>query len=450
MKMKNKKEKLIEQMKKYRKDGGFIKFVREQLNAEPTDQQLKVMKDMEEKRRITVKAGHGVGKTTLAAWFLIWFLVVHPFSRIPATSNKEDQVKERLWPEVKTWLRGTPWNEFVIVNKTRIHIKGYPEDWFAKIEAASDPDNLAGYHAKYLLYIVDEASGLGNEFAAVINGAITEENAKLFMIGNPTKRSGYFYDSHTKNTGQWASHTMSARNSPLVSEEWVQEMEGEWGKDSDIVRVRVDGKFPKSESDSYISTTLIENAFDYVIDSPAGKKVLGVDVARFGDDESVLIGREGKKMIQFDTYKKFATTELTGAVINAIQTYNYDEVNIDIGAMGPGVVDQVREKLKNIATNCKVNEINFGGKGDDHNHDMTAKLWGNIRDKLKENIDLQKDEKLKEQLTNRKYSFDSSGRLKMESKKHMKARGIESPDRADALVLAYWDGKDRKPLTWGR
>ncbi|MCK8827722.1 hypothetical protein MWH25_08190 [Natroniella acetigena] len=435
-------------MKEYREPRGFIKFVKEQLGANPTKQQEKVMEDMQKERKITVKAGHGVGKTALAAWFLIWFIVTHPFARIPCTSNKEDQIKERLWPEVKKWVRGSPWDDYIIHNKTRIHIKGYPEDWFAKIETASDPDNLAGYHAKYLLYIVDEASGLGKEFAQVIQGAITTEGAKVFMIGNPTKRSGYFYDSHTKNVDKWANHTLSCRNSPLVSEEYIKDMEDEWGKDSDVVRVRVDGKFPKSESDSYISIELVEQAFEFELLEAIGPKVLGVDVARFGDDEIVFHGRQGRKDIERLTFTKKRTTNVTGRIIERIREVGYEKVNIDVGNMGAGVIDQLIEKVRELDLDVIVNEIGFGDSPPDeelkkHNKDMTAVMWRNFRDKLKEGIDLSHDEKVKEQLTNRKYEFDGSGRLKLESKKKMKARGLDSPDRADACVLAYYDGEGR-------
>lgn len=442
----NKFKQLINKIKDYRKPGGFIKFVTEQLGAKPTEQQLVVMEDMQAERKISVKAGHGVGKTALAAWFVIWFIVTHPFARIPCTSNKEDQIKERLWPEIKKWLRDTPWDDYVVVNKTRIHIKNYPEDWFAKIETASDPDNLAGYHARHLLYVVDEASGLGQEFAQVINGAITTENAKVFMIGNPTKRSGYFYDSHTKNSDSWATHTLSCRHSPLVSDTYVKDMEKEWGKDSDVVRVRVDGRFPKSESDSFIKTGLVEDAFAFEIEKPRGKKVLGVDVARYGDDEIVFVGRQGKKQIELETVKKKPTTDTTGRILNKIRDKGYRVVNIDVGNMGAGVVDQLREKVKKYGLRCKVQEIGFGDKGDDHNYNMTAVMWRNIRDLLKEGLDLIEDEKIKGQLTNRKYTFTSDGKLKMERKEHMKARGLDSPDRADALGLAFYEGKGRRSI----
>ena len=442
---------LVDKMKEYRQPGGLIKFAVEQLGFEPTDQQRKVMKSMEEERKISVKAGHGVGKTALAAIFVIWFLVTHPFSRIPCTSNKEDQVKERLWPEIKKWLRGTAWDQFVVHNKTRIHIKGYQEDWFAKIEAASDPDNLAGYHAKYLLYIVDEASGLGDEFAAVINGATTTENAKVFMIGNPTRRSGYFYDSHSKNNNKWATHTLSCRESLLVSDEYIQEMEDEWGKDSDVVRVRVDGKFPKSESDSYIGTDLVEAAFERDITTNASKKYLGVDVARFGDDEIVFAGRQGRKMLCLETYSKERTTNVTGRIIEKVRSDGYDVVNIDVGNMGAGVIDQLVEKKQALGLDIEVNEIGFGNKpeGEEeqkHNKDMTALMWRDLKKQLQKGADLIVDEKLKEQISNRKYTFDSNGRLKMESKKKMKKRGLESPDRADALVLAFHEPKNQKIL----
>ena len=437
---------LIEKIKKYRKKGGFIKFVIEQLKANPTEQQLEVMQDMEKERKISVKAGHGVGKTALAAWFVIWFIVTHPFARIPCTSNKEDQIKERLWPEIKNWLRDTPWDKYVIVNKTRIHIKGFPEDWFAKIETASDPENLAGYHAKYLLYIVDEASGLGQEFAQVINGAITTDNAKVFMIGNPTKRSGYFYDSHTKNSDSWATHTLSSRHSRLVSDKYVQDMEAEWGKDSDVVRVRVDGLFPKSEADSFIKTEMVEEAFDYVINNPEGKKELGVDVARYGDDEIVFIGRQGRKQIEKETVKKKPTTDTTGRILNKVRDTGYRVVKIDVGNMGAGVIDQLREKIKKYGLRCKVIEIGFGDKGDDYNYDKTAQMWRNVRDLLQDGLDLIEDKKTKSQLTNRKYQFTSDGKLKMESKKQMKSRGLESPDRADALALAFYEGEGRRSI----
>lgn len=441
-----KKGKVVKKWLKYRGPGGFCKFVKEQLNVDPTQKQNKIISDIESNRRVAVKAGHGTGKTAIAAWSLIWFLVTRPFARIPCTSNKEDQIKERLWPEVTKWLRGSPLRKWITIQRTRINMKGYPEDWFAKIEAASDPENLAGYHAKYLLYIIDEAAGLEDEFAAVINGAVTTEGAKVFMIGNPTKRSGYFYDSFAKNSDRWATHTISGRNCPLVSDQWVKEMEEEWGKNSDVVRIRVDGKFPKSESDNYVSTELVEKSFNTVIRRTNGPKILGVDVARYGDDEIVFFGSQGRKQLEMETFQKQATTEVSGRIIHWVRQKGYQVVNVDVGNMGAGVIDEAREKAEKYNLNCRIFEIGFGQKPPNkqahmHHKDMTAFMWHNIKSMMKDEvgIDLIADEKLKEQLTNRKYSFDSSGRLKLESKEKMKERGVGSPDRADGCVLSYFN-----------
>ncbi len=445
-----------------------VLFAREVLGVEPESYQAEIMMDVAKYQMTSVKSGHGTGKTALAAWIILWFLATRPNPRIPCTAPTEHQLRDILWSEIAKWLYRSPMNGSFVWTNERVFFRSRPETWFAVARVASKGDALQGFHAEHLLFVLEEASGIRDALFEPVQGALTEENAKLLMIGNPTNLSGFFYDSHTKNAAAYCRHTLNAEGSARVSRSFIDRIAALYGVDSDPYRVRVLGVFPKAMPDSFISRELIEKGLTFSIEAekPSGVS-LGVDVARYGDDESVIqpvLCYDGAyyKQVRPVVSQKNDTMQLCGMVLESVTRCNRrypgltPDVFVDIGGLGAGVYDRLKElREQRSELRFEVYGINFGGRGGKLREDdpiafanRTGLLWGRIRALLQAGrLDLQQDSRLLTQLTNRKYKLDSDGRIVLERKEEMKSRGIPSPDRADALSLALIQPKRSPKIT---
>ena len=177
-----------------------VEFVEDIIKATPDEQQAKILQSVAKNQLTSVRSGHGVGKSTVEAWVVIWFMVTRPFPKIPCTAPTQHQLFDILWAEVSKWLRNNKaLSEELVWTKEKVYMKGYPEEWFAVARTASKPDALQGFHAEDVLYIIDEASGVDDSIFEPILGALSTPGARLLMCGNPTQLSGFFYESHNKN-----------------------------------------------------------------------------------------------------------------------------------------------------------------------------------------------------------------------------------------------------------
>ena len=435
-------------------------FVEDIIGAKPTWQQEKLLKAVAGNNALSVKSGHSVGKTAVEAWVVLWFLVLHPYSRIPCTAPTGHQLDDVLWPEIKYWLDKSQIKNKLEWTKTRLSMKGFKDTWFAAPVSTSQPDNLQGFHGQHILFVVDEASGIEQKTMEVIEGALTNEGAKLLMMGNPTQITGSFYNSFHRDRELYKNFTFNSEDSPLVSPEYPQRQAKKYGKDSDVYRVRVKGQFPRGGKNTLINLDQLEDAAHNVVEK-SGKIVLGVDPARFGDDESVICYRWGYYVYPFRVFQGIDTTRLTGEVIlliKQIRAHKYKalvEVRVDETGIGAGVVDQLRLMEKKY--NFVVIPVLFGGAGNEDYSNLASLMWGTVKELLPE-LHLPEDDELNKQLTTRRYRIMPDGKIKIEEKDVMKKRGLKSPDKADALCLSLADvsapklGEQkvkRKPLTSG-
>lgn len=444
-------------IKRYRNNP--ILFVREVCKAEPEIEQIQMLDSVNKNKMTAVKSGHGIGKTTTLAWTILWFMFTRPFPKIPCTAPTMHQLRDILWAEISKWLYQSPiLQQFFEWTVERLTLRTQEEKWFAVARTATKPDAMQGFHSESLLFVVDEASGVDNKIFEPILGALTGEETRFIMVGNPTKTEGFFYDAFTKNRNMFNCITLNAENSNRVSKDFVSAIIALYGKDSDPYRVRVAGEFPKSQPDTFISLELIERAINNYRykEHPKDERLvsihLGVDVARFGDDESVIYltkeyeGGLYLSVIQ-EVFYKNTTVELTGKTKAIIRQLNaqYPKlvvyVNVDGGGVGAGVVDELESDHSNL--NYKVIEQTFGGQGGTLNEEPikysnnTGLLWGNVRRLLLvEKLWLAEDNTLIKQLSTRKYSVDEDGNIRLERKSEMKKRNEESPDRADSLSLS--------------
>ncbi len=436
-------------------------FVEDILRAEPDDWQAAVLYDIAHYPLVSVRSGQGVGKTSLEAWVVIWFLCCRPNPKVVCTAPTRQQLHDVLWAEVAKWLEGSMVKNLLKWTKTKIYMIGHEQRWFATARTATKPENMQGFHEDYMLFIVDEASGVADPIMEAIDGTLSGPENKLLMCGNPTRTSGYFYRSHHQNRGDFRTHKVSSRDSKRTNRKNIERLEKQYGQDSDVVRVRVDGEFPRAEPDTFIPLELAEAAavrevYVRILDEDTGEWSqpipdtaeieIGVDVARFGDDETVIVPRIGLMVPFIRTYTKQDTMVTAGWAISAakelMRTYGRPRctIKVDDDGVGGGVTDRIREVVREEGLYIDVIDCHNGGKADDHDHydNWGTEAWANIRELLQAGeIQIPNDEDLIGQLSTRKYTVTSKGRVILESKKDMKKRGLRSPDRADALVLAF-------------
>ena len=436
-----------------------VEFAQDILKVNPTKDQASVMNDVAKYSLVSVKSGHGVGKSALESWIIWWYISTRPYPKIMCTAPTKHQLHDILWAEASKWKRNNKAlnNDFEWTSE-KIYLKGAQEEWFAIARTSNKPDALQGTHAEHVLIIIDEASGVPDIVFEPVLGSMSTKDAKLLMCGNPTQLSGFFYDSHTKLRSMYKTHTIDGSKSEMVDPNYVKQIIDMFGIDSDVYRVRVAGEFPKANPDSFITLEMTETPKIgirdiYTID-------LGVDVARFGDDESaVAITFNKNKTDRIETFKHNDTMRLTGQIVNIIKELNNDypditiKVKIDCDGLGVGVYDRLTEVINEQELDVLAIECHFGSKGGKVSYDepieyynSTGLMWGNLRTKLlNRELSLPEDDELITQLTNRKYFIESDGSIRLEKKEDMKKRGVHSPDRADALVLSLYE--PRKTMT---
>lgn len=450
----------------YRKSAAL--FAREVLLFEPDEWQKTVLMDLTGNPKVAIKSGQGVGKTGLEAVSLLWFLCCFPYPRIVATAPTKQQLHDVLWSEISKWMSKSPLlSEILKWTKTYIYMKGNEKRWFAVARTATKPENMQGFHEDNMLFIVDEASGVADPIMEAVLGTLSGGNNKLLMCGNPTRTSGTFFDAFNADRAQYKCHTVSSRNSPRTNKDNIASLDRKYGKDSNVVRVRVDGEFPEQDDDAFIMLSLAEHGtmIDLPEDEPIRRIAFGVDVARYGTDETVIAQNVGGKITLPVMFRGKSLMTTAGKVVWLYRKMAADYpayrgkiyVNIDDTGLGGGVTDRLEEvkreeKLNrmvvvpvNAAARVPDDAVDDGNsrvKACDIYDNMTAYLWGTVKDKLiAEDISLENDNELVAQLSCRKQKMTSRGKLYLESKDDMKKRGIESPDRADAVALSCYEKK---------
>ncbi|OMF37445.1 terminase B [Paenibacillus sp. FSL H8-0548] len=433
-------------------------FFREVLNFTPDQWQAEVSSDIANHPLVSVRSGQGVGKTAVEATIALWFLCCFPFPRVVCTAPTRQQLNDVLWAEISKWQSKSPILKRILKwTKTKVYMRKNEERWFATARTATKPENMQGFHEDNMLFIVDEASGVDDRIMAAIFGTLSGENNKLFMCGNPTKTSGFFFDSHNRDRGIYKTHQVSCLDSPRTSKENIAMLERKYGRDSDVWRVRVEGQFPRGEAGTFITLEAAEFAAKEVKVNHTGTVLtIGCDVARFGDDETSIYAGIGKKTVGQKHHHKENTMVTAGWVVRLTKDLLLEHTNIeriiirvDDTGVGGGVTDRLNEIVLEEGLFWEIVPINNNGKTlDEHYGNLGSEMWGTIRTELEGNMtdfingqlpefELPDDDTLISQLSTRKWRMTSKGKIMLESKDDMKNRGLKSPDRADAFVLAF-------------
>lgn len=443
----------------YQKDP--ILFAREVLLFEPDVWQKEALMDLAENPKVAIKSGQGVGKTGIEAVALLWFLTCFPFPRVVATAPTKQQLHDVLWSEVSKWQERSPLLRAILKwTKTYIYMVGHEKRWFATARTATKPENMQGFHEDNMLFIIDEASGVADPIMEAILGTLSGGNNKLLMCGNPTRTSGTFYDAFYSSRWMYKCHTVSSEDSPRTNKDNIKALVDRFGYDSNVVRVRIRGLFPKQEDDVFIALQLLEVAIALEIDQGEENEEytpdridIGVDVARFGDDNTVIAQKIDKVIPELLVRHGQDTMKTAGDIVRMyrglLEKYpkydNYIYVKIDDTGVGGGVSDRLKElqsdpeeKLEKLV----VVPVNFAKKAPKtksarYYDDIVTWMWANVRDLLEnKEVKLPDDSILVGEFSTRKYNFQSNGKQRLESKDELKKRGLTSPDRADAVALA--------------
>lgn len=435
---------MIEQaLKRYRDEP--VTFVKEILGVTPDEWQAETLNALAQNNRVAIRSGHGVGKTALESWSVLWFMFTRPFCKVPCTAPTIRQLHDILWSELSKWLKRSPLlNSMFEWQKTKLTFKAAAERWQAIARTAARPENLAGFHDDHLLFILDEASGIDDAIFEAVEGALTGKDNKLLMCGNPTRNSGFFKRAFFEDRDLYYTMKVSSADSGRVSDDYCKRLIRQYGEDSDVVRVRVLGEFPKAEADGLIALEHVEAAMSR---EPVylGELVIGVDVARFGDDETIIQPRIGNTALKFENYRKTDLMTTVGRILHTTEKLmkQYKEgratINVDDDGVGGGVTDRLREIFREKNMYVTVNGCHNGGKArDSHYANWGSESYFALRDRfVAGEIILPRDDELAAQLTTRKYLLTSMDKLILEDKKTYKKRVGRSPDRADALVLCF-------------
>lgn len=436
-------------------------MVREEFNAEPDGWQLIALRAFasrdKQAMRIAMKACKGPGKTTLLAWCILNFLACygepgeHP--KGAATSITKDNIKDNLWPELAKWMgRSEFFSAAFTWTNTRVFAKDHPETWFFSLRTwskSADPqqqaDTLAGLHAKYLLFVIDESGGVPKAVMATAEAGLANEHvgwAKILQAGNPTHLEGPLYDACTRDRSLWTVLEITGdpddpKRSSRISKDWARDQIRTYGADNPWVLVNVFGKFPPASLNTLLGPDEVRDAMERhghlkKKEFMHMQKRLGVDVARFGDDRTVIFPRQGLMAKRPVILRQQDTVAIAARILLACKRWESElELIDDTGHWGHGVYDNLR------TTGRTPLAIQFHAPALDARYkNRRAEMWLEMAEWVRKGGCLPFIPELVEELTVPTYTF-SQGQFLLEDKDQIKERLGRSPDLADALALTF-------------
>lgn len=423
-------------------------WARNVLGVKPTEQQLEAGRELVARRRVSIRSGHGTGKSTLMAWCVLWFLCTRFPAKVPCTAPTGHQLEDVLWAEVAKWLgvlrdKHPQLGEQIEWSAERVYLKRAPSESFAvaRTSRPEKPEALQGFHSENILFLIDEASGIPDEVFQVAEGALSTEGAYVLMAANPTRMDGYFFDSHHRMRSRWAALHWSGEDSPMVARPYIEDMRAKYGAESAVYRIRVLGDFA-GNPDGLIPLDLIESAIGRDV-KPYGAEVWGLDVARFGEDRTALARRRKNYMgAPVESWRGKDTMQTAGMVKARYDAAKVkpDAIFVDVIGLGAGVVDRMKELDLPVVG---INVAETPSAHDKYNR-LRDELWFEAREWFQgRDVAIVPDDDLTAELTLPTYKLTSAGKIQVESKDELKRRGVTSPDLADAFCLTFAKGAPR-------
>ena len=463
-----------------------INFACNILGVKPWDKQQQILDAIALNRSVAVRSCNGAGKTFTAAITILWWLMSYDNAIVITTAPSERQVREILWRELRNLY--VPVRDTIGGKLTRTRLEFSPKR-YAYGFSTNTEDRFQGFHSGNILVIVDEASGVDEFIFNAIRGVITARNSKLLLIGNPHGYAGTFYDAFHKDRKQFETIHISAFDLPafkdqgiteqnikdveypdpitddtdvipadntvfpaeagtqgtinyadsligLSSPQWALDLFNRQGPQSSVYQTRVLGQFPEEADDTLIPLRDVEAAVNRNAPIPTdATPVMGVDVARFGNDKTVIIIRHGPRVIYIDELRKSDIVNTTGAVVTAALKYKLKDIIVDEIGVGAGVLD-------NLKADNRFNAQGLNGSNSPSDNEKYLNLRAEVFDGLRQrfadgDISIPNDPELISQVASLTYKYNARGQLQLESKDQIRSTGRQSPDKADAIALAF-------------
>ena len=413
----------------------------------PDAWQASVLKDIgdgtktaAEALRVAVASGHGIGKTALVAWIILWAMSTRPHLGGVITANTSTQLSGKTWRELALWHKRAINKHWFRWTATKFYQADNPETWFVSAVPWSRerPESFAGLHAEHVIMLFDEASAIDDVIWETAEGAMTTPGAMWIALGNPTRNSGAFHGCFHRFRHRWITRQIDSRSAKMANKAQLKQWVDDYGEDSDFVRIRVRGVFPRAGSSQLIGSNLIENAVGRHISNSSHQYaplVMGVDCARFGDDQSVIALRQGLLLRGLKKFRQIDTMTLAGLVGQEIERMRPAAVFVDQGGLGAGVVDRLHQLGFSMVLG-----VDFGGAALNKPLYLNKRteMWCLLRDWLEAGAGLPNDKELADDLSGPEYTFTGDkGQIALEKKSDMKKRGLASPDCGDALALTF-------------
>lgn len=403
---------------------------------------------------IGISSGRGIGKSAYLSMIECWVMSCWLGSTSIITANTETQLRTRTMSEIGKWhtmlinshwfdkqsmsLRPAKWFAELVRKQLKIDVQYYYAD--AQTWSDENPDAFAGAHSQIgMVVIFDEASGISDSIWKVTEGFFTDlaELRIWIAISNPRNATGQFYDIFHKFSDHWTNVTVNALEVEGTDRAVYERIIELYGNDSDEARVEVYGMFPRTGDTQYIPLDSIEDSQARDLPLPNDEPlIMGVDVARYGDDESMVVFRRGRdaRSIPPVSKKGLSTTQFAEVVAELIRTHEPDGVFIDGNGVGAGVVDTLIERgydVYDVQSSSRANKP-------ERYPNKRCEMWGEMKEWLRDKACIDgMDYVLQTELTSIRYTINRKGQVQLESKKEMKSRGVGSPDRADALALTF-------------
>ncbi len=416
-----------------------VLFVRDVFRVDPTKQQQQILRSFASPgSRTSVASGHGIGKTTALAWCIYWQLALFDVCKILCTAPTGSQISDALWAELAQWhnIALALYRSQIAIGKDRAYRLDNPSAAFAvaRTSRKENPEALQGKHSPNMSFILDEASGIPDVVYEYGRGSMSTPGSRVILAGNPTNADGFFFDTHHKNRQYWNCFQFSSADSPLADKAYIEEIAREYGEESDYYGVRILGRFPSSSFCQMIPTLLVDSAYGKVFPRHSysfAPTVLGVDVAWEGDDRSAVVLRQGVRSEVLEWWGKIDNMRLAEIVARHWKEQHADACFVDLG-WGAGVIDRLRQ------LGWSPIKVAFGGAPEESRFaDKRTEMWFRIREWLEQGGALPADDALRQDLIAPLYSMTPAGKIKMESKRDLKARRRPSPDLGDALALCF-------------
>lgn len=423
-------------------------FAQDILGSNLWSKQTEIINSVRDNMHTVVQSCYASGKSFTAAQVILWYLFTRVPSKIICTSSSWNQVEKILFSEIASAYNNSkiPMGGALLSTELRMS-----KDWFViglspKIDAGSgEATRLEGHHSPNVFVVIDQAQGVRSQLWDVCTSLVTGDSSRILVLGNPSSPSGKYYNAC--KSPKWSKIKIAAIDTPnvkagkevipgLVTKSWVDNQKDDWGIDNPLYITKVLAEFPAEADDVLIPLTWVERALEaeFIAD---GLKGIGVDVARFGNSNTVITYMHGNKVVEIESYQGKDTMRTAGRIKRMMDRYRVPDyaVCIDDSGIGGAVTDRLRDD------GHKVQGVNNGSKALDDVHfaNLVSELYWRLREDFeKDSIQIPNNTNLINQLPVRKYDVDSKGRIRIEHKEDMLKRGVKSPDESDSLVLARY------------